>query len=85
MKRCLGQWCAYIEGMPEFLDRKAALETVPEELRRRDDHRFSYLSIPESCRRKRMVPALLALPRRIRRLLRKHRGTSSMAALQKTE
>jgi (p)ppGpp synthase/HD superfamily hydrolase len=59
--------------------------TIPGELRSRDDHRFSYLSIPESCRRKRMVPALLALPRRIRRLLRKHRGTSSMAALQKAE
>jgi (p)ppGpp synthase/HD superfamily hydrolase len=44
---------------------------VPEELRSDDPRRFSYLCIPESCRSKRMIPALLSVPRGIRRLFRK--------------
>ena len=45
--------------------------TVPAELRSSYSHHFSYLCIPESCRSKRMIPALLAVPRSIRRKLRK--------------
>jgi len=47
--------------------------TVPAELRSSCSLRFSYLCIPESCRSKRMIPALLAIPSRIRRMLRKKR------------
>ncbi|MEN8106981.1 MAG: DUF6817 domain-containing protein [Pseudomonadota bacterium] len=45
--------------------------TIPAELRSQDSHRFSYLRIPESCQRKRTIPALLAVSRGIRRMLRK--------------
>jgi (p)ppGpp synthase/HD superfamily hydrolase len=45
--------------------------TIPAELRRGDSNRFSFLCIPQSCRSKRMIPSLLAVPRCIKRMLRK--------------
>lgn len=45
--------------------------TIPDELRSTDEHRYSFLCIPRSCRSKRMIPALLAVPRGIKRLFRK--------------
>jgi (p)ppGpp synthase/HD superfamily hydrolase len=45
--------------------------TVPMALRSRDRHCFSYLRIPASSRSKRTIPGLLAVPRAIRRMLRK--------------
>jgi hypothetical protein len=57
---------------------RATLDSgVPGELRSRDPRRFSWLCVPESCRGKRSIPALLAVARRIRRLLR-HRQRHSM-------
>lgn len=45
--------------------------TIPTELRSSDTSRFSSLCIPQSCRSKRMIPALLAVPRGIKRMLGK--------------
>lgn len=47
--------------------------TVPDVLRSDGTCRYSYLRIPESCQRKRMIPALLTMPRAIRRLFREKR------------
>lgn len=54
---------------------------VPEELRSDDARRFSYLCIPQSCRSKRMIPALLVVPRGIRRMFRKKQQNQAGGAV----
>lgn len=69
MARQLG-YSSLADQLQEAL-RATLTATVPAALRSSDSRRFSHLCIPASCRSKRVIPGLLAVPRSIRRLLRK--------------
>lgn len=68
MARQLG-YSSLADQLQEAL-RETLTATVPVALRSSDSRRFSHLFIPASCRSKRLIPALLAAPRSIRRMLR---------------
>jgi (p)ppGpp synthase/HD superfamily hydrolase len=65
---------------------QATLEsTVPAELRSSDSRHFSALCIPDSCRSKRMLPSLLAVPRSVRRMLRETSRYTQATPRQESE